>query len=518
MGRPWFGWGDWRKPEDACLEVRGRLAANDPRFYLFVGHALAAAGQAARAAEALKKALDLVPTDARVAWEVAQALRAASSPEAAGAFMLAGRRFLILRRFDDAASAFRLAGNLFEAHAGLGEALFGSGRWPEAAAELATALGSPDAAPTSERVGEVRALRAVALARAGQMTAAIDEVETAARAAPRSARVQAMRGDVLLAAGRAAPAVDAFVAALAAAPTDEQSLLGLCRARTELDASRPEAARACGEAAEKLPASAEAQRLLGRTLEAAGRTDEAAAAYRAALAVAPRDLEANHLLGNLLGHSGQIDAALERLAAAAEIAPNDVDVLVDRASVLLEAERLDEALATADRAVALDPRSRRARAARGWVLLGQGLWDDAAGAFRPLTTEAPGEAEGWHGLGMAELSAGRFEPAAAALARAAAAAPDDPQVWSDLGVARMNGGSAEGRSRRWRRRRGARDRMWPSGWRRRRRQRAVGRERTSAQRGVRPGACVGGPAGVRGAAAADPGEPAGAGSGAVANG
>ena len=99
MGRPWFGWGDWRKRRMRAWRSRGRLAANDPRFYLFVGHALAAAGQAARAAEALKKALDLVPADARVAWEVARALRAASSPEAAGAFMLAGRRFLILRRF-----------------------------------------------------------------------------------------------------------------------------------------------------------------------------------------------------------------------------------------------------------------------------------------------------------------------------------------------------------------------------------------------------------------------------------
>ena len=432
--------GRLEEAEGVCLEVTVRLP-QDARTYLFIGHALVAARLPERAVDAFKKALALAPTDPQVAMQLARALGEARSPDAAGAFMLAGRRYLALRRFPEAVRAFRLTALPFaEAHAGLGEALFGTGELNEAISELAAALESFDDSTPPERVAEVRALRAVALARAGQSTLAVEEAEIAGRAAPRSVRVQAMRGDVLMAAGHAAEAVDAYAAAVVSDAGDPQGVLGLCRARVVLAPADAEAERACREAADRYPSSAEMQRMWGRTLEAAGRTDEAVAAYFAALTVAPRDVETNHLLGNLLVAQGKFGAALERFAVATELAPDDTDLLVDRVAALQAAGRLDEALELAEKAVAAAPTSRRARAARGWLQLDLGWFDRGEEAFRALNAEDAADPEALHGLGMALFHGGRSAEGIPYLERAAARSPQDPDVLFHLGVARIAAG------------------------------------------------------------------------------
>ena len=161
--------------------------------------------------------------------------------------------------------------------------------------------------------------------------------------------------------------VDQLKATLAKTPADQRDAVkqqitaAANTAVTDLEASKT-------AAGEKDPNLNLIMARLGDAYEAAGRSNDAIAAYRAAIALKPTSAYYNNL-GGILGRAGKIDDATAAYQKAAELDPTSAAQAWRNFGITLyNAGRLKEAVAPLQKATELDPKS-----AQAWYLLGAAL-------------------------------------------------------------------------------------------------------------------------------------------------
>lgn len=231
----------------------------------------------------------------------------------------------------------------------------------------------PSDADTRRRLAE-----AEALARRGEVDAALAVLDGAADRAPGDLAIPLAQGRILRHANRPAQAVSAWRRALALAPDNPDALYGLTADLLALD--RVDEALAPSERlAAARPDDPAVARLRAVLLERAGDADGSLAA-RAALARGD-DPSARRALGDALARQGRHAEAADAFAAAAARQPDDPDLALRLGTALAFAGRLDAAEQALVKSTSLAP-----GAATGWQQLARVREQrgDRAGAMAAL--------------------------------------------------------------------------------------------------------------------------------------
>jgi tetratricopeptide (TPR) repeat protein len=188
---------------------------------------------------------------------------------------------------------------------------------------------------------------------------------------------------------------------------------------------------------------------LARLHAKAGRADEAFAEARRVAEERPWSARMACTVAHIALERGDSAYALAQLARAIEIAPRWVEAHDEYAVTLARAGRLDDALAACRPAVFGDALPLELRGRAAWIDLRRGKAVEAAFAFRALVAEEPGYWWGWLTLLEASAAAHDTEGYAVAAERLVALAPDAAKAHSALGDARMEAGDREGAKASW---------------------------------------------------------------------
>jgi tetratricopeptide (TPR) repeat protein len=279
--------------------------------------------------------------------------------------------------------------------------------------------------------------RALALHRAGDLSAARAGYEAVLRRDPANFDALHMLGLVLVQQGEGGRGAELIERAVAANPGVAAAHVNLAMALVAL--GRFEAALAASERALALqPASADAHINRGNALLALARPDEALAAYDAALALRPADPQAHYNRANALRDLGRLDAAVMGYDAAVALRPGYLEALSNRGAALLKLERLEEALASYDGAAAAAPASAEAHLNRGVVLARLNRLADAIASYDAAVAANPASPEAHSNRASALNDSNRPAEALAASDRALALKPDYPEAHNNRGIALYN--------------------------------------------------------------------------------
>lgn len=267
-----------------------------------------------------------------------------------------------------------------------GDALLSLGRPHEAEMRYAEAL-ELDAASSHALYGLAR----VAFT-AGDVDAAREHLERAARLAPRHGEVHLLLAQVYFRAGERQKA-----------------------AREELlAAAYPDPTRAADPVVEAMQAEAVNSRAYtqqGLRFVKAGRFAEAEEAFRQVLAIRPGNARDYANLGGALARQGKLEEAIGSYRQALELEPEDPWTLNNLALALADRGELEAAAARLDEALQIDPAYAEAHLNLGLVRSGQGRLDEALAAYRQALRVDPGLIDAHTNLGSALAAAGRLQEA-----------------------------------------------------------------------------------------------------------
>jgi tetratricopeptide (TPR) repeat protein len=396
----------------AALEDRARKGGSGAALYT-LAICRAVAGDAAAAAELLRKAADTgvesaalrlalgtVLAEAGHYEEALRQLRAAAAidPESAFAHAAMAEVELLLgqpdRARESAQEALSLDADLPLARCAVGRALYQLGDAPGAAREFGKALESDPANP------DLLYNLAAALAAAGRNDQIIREIAPAAQDVqdPQIARIV---GEAFEAAGQKD------------------------RAREFLTRT-----------AELLPESEEARLRVARSLREEGRLEEARAAVEELVRDMPRSAAALTELGLLEEAAGDPGKALQNYRAAIQLDRTAPQALTHAGRLLLPQGQVKEALNLLKQAAALPGATAETYHWLGEAHLASGKALLAIEALREAArqSETP-RGETGRALGRALLMAGRARDALEELRRARKLLPDDAEILRDIGYA-----------------------------------------------------------------------------------
>ena len=396
----------------AALEDRARKGGSGAALYT-LAICRAVAGDAAAAAELLRKAADTgeesaalrlalgtVLAEAGHYEEALRQLRAAAAidPESAFAHAAMAEVELLLgqpdRARESAQEALSLDADLPLARCAVGRALYQLGDAPGAAREFGKALESDPANP------DLLYNLAAALAAAGRNDQIIREIAPAAQDVqdPQIARIV---GEAFEAAGQKD------------------------RAREFLTRT-----------AELLPESEEARLRVARSLREEGRLEEARAAVEELVRDMPRSAAALTELGLLEEAAGDPGKALQNYRAAIQLDRTAPQALTHAGRLLLAQGQVKEALNLLKQAAALPGATAETYHWLGEAHLASGKALLAIEALREAArqSETP-RGETGRALGRALLMAGRARDALEELRRARKLLPDDAEILRDIGYA-----------------------------------------------------------------------------------
>jgi len=396
----------------AALEDRARKGGSGAALYT-LAICRAVAGDAAAAAELLRKAADTgvesaalrlalgtVLAEAGHYEEALRQLRAAAAidPESAFAHAAMAEVELLLgqpdRARESAQEALSLDADLPLARCAVGRALYQLGDAPGAAREFGKALESDPANP------DLLYNLAAALAAAGRNDQIIREIAPAAQDLqdPQIARIV---GEAFEAAGQKD------------------------RAREFLTRT-----------AELLPESEEARLRVARSLREEGRLEEARAAVEELVRDMPRSAAALTELGMLEEAAGDPGKALQHYRNAIQLDRTAPQALTHAGRLLLAQGQVKEALNLLKQAAALPGATAETYHWLGEAHLASGKALLAIEALREAArqSETP-RGETGRALGRALLMAGRARDALEELRRARKLLPDDAEILRDIGYA-----------------------------------------------------------------------------------
>ena len=290
-----------------------------------------------------------------------------------------------------------------------GFATLADGRYEEAIAQLRTAgLRDPLVTPSPDTADAVRAA-GIAL-RAGNVAAAIAQLESTGAAAPRATEVQRLLGLAHLANEDAARGLAALRQAIALDATYERPRIDLARALFDRGQFADAVTVLTGTLA-AIPTSGRARYLLGLTYQRQGNYTGAMASLAQAAALSPL-LGANSIyqsIGALRRSQQQYPEAIEAFSRRIELVPNDATAHHELAEMYFRVGRLDEALAEHTVALMIDPRRADSYVGVAPVHLREGRFAEAAAAATRATELAAGHKEARYVLATSLLRLGRTD-------------------------------------------------------------------------------------------------------------
>ena len=421
------------RPKQAADEftAASRLAPERAPVFLLLGLAFDAVGRHADAAKALTRAATLPPGNAVAAYAAAQQWRQSGTPAAALEGLHAFHR-AVEPQLPPAAvrtqQPFPRAGLLRES-AGVapiwpparyvpGFGALARGAYAEALAAFDRAVAQDPlvAPPPAAAVVPLSAGRAAL--RAGDLRAALAQLEAAVAAAPDAAEPRRVLAFALDADDRSDDAVEQLQQAVRLDPTDERARLAL--GRTLASAGRAAMAeRAYRDTLAAMPMSAQSHFELGRLYDAAGRHRDAADAFAASTAVTPilGEERVHELAGRALVADADFDGAIQAFTRRVEVSPNHAPAHRALAETYLQLGRDDEALAELTAAALIEPADALAHAVRAQLHLRSGRYQDAAGAAQAALARDGANPTALYALGTALLRLGRAAEGDDALAR-----------------------------------------------------------------------------------------------------
>ncbi|TKC81483.1 tetratricopeptide repeat protein [Trinickia terrae] len=297
-----------------------------------------------------------------------------------------GQVLAALRRFDEAAGAYRLAlshePESVDAWFALACALHAGGDLAAAAEAYASVLArEPQHLDALNNLGNC-------LRQLGQLALAEDAYRRVLDVRPDYASALTNLGTLVQAQGRLDDAIALLREAVRAEPGAAAHLVNLGVALGE----RRQFAEAAAmlERALVIDANApEAAYNLGNVLQALGRHGDAAAQYSAALSIRPDHADAHNNLGNALKELGEYAAAAEAFDAAIRLRPGFVAAYNNAGNLFRTLGRMDEAEACYRRALAADPAHSVSWSNLGNVLKDTGSLDDAIDCYRRALLHDP---------------------------------------------------------------------------------------------------------------------------------
>ncbi len=321
------------------------------------------------------------------------------------------------RQGRDALPALRKAAQLLptdaEAHRNLGAVLREQGQLEEAFASLERVLAiEPYDLP-------VLVAAADCLCALGRAREAVPLYERALERNPRLPEAHNNLGNALQELGDCRRAVGCYRQALTLDAGDAEALGNLGNALRRL--GQLEEALECTQRATALaPASSVAHNNQGLTLAALARPQEAIASFRRAVELNPRFAQALQNLGNMLCDAGDYRGAREAYARAIELEPQRADTHYHLGRALYELGELAESIASYRRALALQPAQREAQLGLATALRLEGPASEAEAGCRAILDAEPGHVGALALLGELAADRGDFVQAEALFQRALA--------------------------------------------------------------------------------------------------
>ena len=248
------------------------------------------------------------------------------------------------------------------------------------------------------------------------------------------ARAHHVLGQSLLHQGEAAEALPAFAEAARLDPTAVDTWINHGVALRETgDLAGAEASYRKALALD--PTDAIAVNNLANVVSSLGRAEEAVALYHRAVALDPAYADAKANLGVALRDAGDTEAALAFLKQAVEAHPETPALLNAYGNSLRQAERIDEAIGVLRSAIALAPQHAEAHNNLGLALALRSRMEEAAFHLRRAAEIKPTSPVINNNYGALMLRMFDFEAAVKALARAVAEKPDYDEALINLGIA-----------------------------------------------------------------------------------
>ncbi len=255
-----------------------------------------------------------------------------------------------------------------------------------------------------------------ALARAGDLEAALEHYDFFLERQPSSAPILVKRATALINLRRPDEALASFEQALAASPDDPEirrqyaEALEYLGERTAAAAQRRAAAGAAGAEGRVAQLIAEGQR---QTRE--GRYQAAVASYRQAIELDSGELDAHYELATVLGHLGHFDEALDEFAVVIDAAPRHSRARRGEITALVLLERWGKAREQLNQALRVLPRDRQLAHVQARLLASAPDPRVRSGALAVEVAsrvfEARREPASAETLAMAFAEAGRFDQA-----------------------------------------------------------------------------------------------------------
>lgn len=296
--------------------------------------------------------------------------------------------------------------------------------WEQA---VAYARASVDCAPGNS---EYRALLADALEGAGNLAAAVAELESAAAAEPDRIDWQQRLGHFLYRIGDYSGALNALRrAAAGSGAAEDYYALGRClRALNDL----PAAADALEQALRLRPDAASWRVELALVHLERGWHGEALAELNQAVATAPHRTEVRRARARALMAIGQLDHARADLVEALRREPRDAESYALLAEILLDLGHTLQALDSARRAATLQPDNPQYRRMLARALRASGRRAEAIEHLSGVVNDTS-PPQWWEELADDHLALGHLPAARTALEHAVAAAPDQATTRFRLG-------------------------------------------------------------------------------------
>ncbi len=191
------------------------------------------------------------------------------------------------------------------------------------------------------------------------------------------------------------------------------------------------------------PEDSGAHRFLAYGLNAKGKEREAIAEFRTATRLKPDDVEAHTDLGLSLLLLGEYGEAITEYRSAIRLKPDLVEAHHHLGRALLAQFKNGEAIAEYRTAIGLKQKSPGSHTGLGAALLAQGQHSEAIAAYRTAIRLKPDFAQAHVGLGLALKAQGNTKEAIAEWREAIRLKPDDPSAYTALGIALREQGEDE---------------------------------------------------------------------------
>ncbi len=193
-----------------------------------------------------------------------------------------------------------------------------------------------------------------------------------------------------------------------------------------------QAEKVCRQIIEARPANADAQNILGVTLNALGQPKQAIETLERAVKLAPHAASIHANLGEVFRQSGDIEQATKSLEKAAELDPNNAQALNNLGIIHYEKRQFKKAVEYYRSALAIRPDMAEAYNNLGNALRLTGDNDGAILAYQEALTHRERYPEAYNNLGTLLQQAGQLEEAEHALKKAVLQSPKYVEAHNNL--------------------------------------------------------------------------------------